>query len=76
MPVKCVGMNGDQIKRIRTYLDESQAQFGRRFEVSRQVIHNWEQRGTPSRGISVRVINRIIRGLPVPANLLAEKSGG
>ena len=72
--VKCVCMDGKKLKQIRESLGESQAKFALRFDVSRQVIHHWEHRDTPTRGIGARTINRIIRGLPVSAALLKESS--
>jgi DNA-binding transcriptional regulator YiaG len=65
-------MDGKKLRKIRESLGESQAKFALRFDVSRQVIHHWEHRDTPSQGIGARTINRIIRGLPVSAALLKE----
>lgn len=74
--VKLVCMEGEKLKKIRERLGESQAKFALRFGVSRQTIHHWEQRDTPSRGIGVRIINRIINSLPTLVHPPKEKGGG
>ena len=73
-------MTGEELRKLRIFLDETYAEFAKRFGVTRQTIYQWEQRGTPSHGAARmhvdRVLLRILLLLGGPSDMRKEKGGG
>jgi transcriptional regulator with XRE-family HTH domain len=60
-------MTGNQIKRIRERLEESQAAFAARFGVNQATISRWERDGVPDEGPKAIGIEHILSRIDVPA---------
>lgn len=59
-------MDGSKIETARKGLNETQAEFGRRFGVDQSTIHRWETQGVTDRGVTAMAVERILSELPLP----------
>ena len=57
----------DDIKAIRTRLQESQAAFALRFGVDQATVHRWEKKGVPKRGTARIAGENLLDDLKMPA---------
>jgi DNA-binding transcriptional regulator YiaG len=53
-----------QLKKVRTALDESQAEFAKRFGVNQSTLHRWEHK-MPKKGSAQRVAEYVLAELSV-----------
>lgn len=60
-------VTSEDIRRARADLEESQADFGKRFGVDQSTIHRWETEGPPERGTAKIVIEQVL-GILSPAH--------
>jgi transcriptional regulator with XRE-family HTH domain len=62
----------ETIRRVRTALGESQAQFGARFGVDQSAVARWETKGLPERGTARIAVSQFIEGLPAESAEAAQ----
>lgn len=74
-------ITGAQIKRARESVNETQAEFAKRFGVDQSAVSDWERRGPPPRGPGRKAIENELDGLkkakkPSKSHVSRETLGG
>lgn len=68
-------LTGEDIRRTRERLGESQGTFGARFGVDQSTVHRWETGGVPTRGTTRMAIERVLADLSTASAQPAEAVG-
>lgn len=53
-------ISGDEVRRAREELGESQAAFASRLGVDQSVVSRWEKKGVPQRGTALIAVQKIL----------------